>query len=72
MRVTINGKVHETIEGNEATYEHLVHVAGMTGHPSMTVSWSDGRVQSGCILSSGQSIALRDGMVISVCHTGNA
>lgn len=26
--------------------------------------WSDGRVQSGCILSAGESIVLRDGMSI--------
>lgn len=75
MKIIINGKTHDTFEGNEATYEHIVQVAGMTGNPSMTVSWRDerdARVQSGCILSAGQSIELRDGMRISVCHTGNA
>lgn len=67
--IVVNARTHETVPGNVATYEHLVHVAGMTGQPSMTVRFPDGR---GRIVSSGQEIELVDGLVVTCVHTGNA
>jgi hypothetical protein len=69
ITVTVNARKLHTIAGNVATYEHLVHVAGMTGQPAMTVRCSDGYGRS---LEPGQDIELADGLVVTCAHTGDS
>jgi len=69
ITVIINAREHQTISGNVATYEHLVHVASMTGRPTMTVRYPDGYGRS---LEPDQDIELVDGLVVTCVHTGNA
>jgi hypothetical protein len=69
--VTVNGRHHGHIrKGERLYYAEVVALAEMSGTPSMTWRYQDG-TGSG-ILSPGQSVEARAGMIFNVCHTGNA
>jgi hypothetical protein len=69
--VTINGEKRKIIADAAATYEHLVDLAGMTGHPSMAIRFGD-RGRKGKILAPGEAVELDNGAAVDVVHTGNA
>lgn len=69
VSITVNGDQRQVPK--RVTYEDLVRLAGLTGNPSMTVSFGD-RSRSGRAPYAGQTIDLDDGAHVTVVHTGNA
>ena len=45
MRISVNGR-DINVEGETASYESIVSLAGMTGYPSMTYRWRDRKRRS--------------------------
>lgn len=68
VKVKINGK-EQDIEDRVLAYEHIVTLAGKTGTPSVT--W-DAPDSPGGILIPGSTVLVKDGLSLSVHHTGNA
>lgn len=71
VTVTINGATHVIPSGGHATYERLVALAGLTGNPTLTVSFAN-RDRAGRALIKGETVALDEGAHVTVVHTGNA
>jgi len=78
MKINVNGKDLE-ISNDVLSYEDVVKLAGMTGHPSMTFSMKfkdekTGRtIRDEGILAPGEIVvSVREGAVFTVCHTNNA
>lgn len=69
MRVVVNGEPLDVISVETISYELARKLAGLTGAPSVTWKLPNG---AGGILTPGDRIAIAEGLVINVCHTGNA
>lgn len=75
MKITINGQDH-SVDGalkNYVMYEEVKQLASMRGTPSMT--WRiRGTNEGGIVEPLGEKavVALREGLVFNVAHTGNA
>lgn len=74
MKVVINGEEHEIAPTkNYVMYEEIKLLAGMSGAPTMT--WRiRGTNDGGIVHPDGEKavVALREGLVFSVAHTGSA
>ncbi len=73
MKIVINTRVLD-FYGSQISYEKVVQLAGMTGHPSVTYrgprngdSQRSGIMHPGC-----KAVELDEGMVFNAQHTGNA
>ena len=66
--ITINGRQHE-VHANFMTYDELVKLSGLVGHPTMT--WRTEAGKSGT-LAPGEQLTVAYEPIINVCHTDNA
>lgn len=72
MKIIINGTEFRTT-AHSYTYYELLDLAQQPDESTITyrVKGKNGWEKSG-ILGFGQSLELIDGMIVNVCHTGNA
>ncbi len=73
MKIIING-IERDVSGTEVSYADIVLLAGKQGQPSVKYSGPqhgdtqrNGTMHYGCPI-----VALEEGMVFSVVHTGNS
>lgn len=72
--ILVNGAEYTLLADTPLTYEHLVTLAGLRGHPTVVYHQSrpGGWVRSGS-LHKGQTMSdMQPGTHFTVCHTGNA
>jgi len=70
----VNGDEHTLLADTPLTYEHVVVLAGLTGHPTVVFHQSrpGGWVRTGTLAPGETMRDLRPGTRFTVCHTGNA
>lgn len=67
MKIILNGR--KTDADGEMSYDALVGLAKLTGHPTLT--FKDRESGRGGTVHTGQVLKLAEGMVINIIHTGN-
>ncbi len=68
VTITINGR--KATVTRPTTYEQIVEVAGLTGNPSMIVSFKSGA--KSLVPYKGQTIELDETAYVTVVHTNSA
>lgn len=71
FRILINGEAH-TVGPEPISYERLVEMAGMTGHPSMVYHWRLDDISRSGMVYKGRYLQPMSQMKITVVHTGDA
>jgi hypothetical protein len=73
IAIVVNGREHVVSAGRLVTYEVLVELAGLAGHPSVVYHWrgAGDHARSG-VLRPGAVLEIAQRMRIDVAHTGGA